>query len=291
MAVPIFPGLLLISTYQASPEQRDKSARYLALTIPNRAGMFRTPDGERRDPLTLSDGVRRYLLRCQGLRRPDGEHGRPLLEAAFRQYGLPQVLLSDHGPPLATVAVHGLSSLAVWWIKWGICPERIEPGHPEQNGRHERMQRTLKQETASPPARTPRARQRALDRFRRAYNEERPHQALGLKTPGECYGPSPRPYPSWIEEPAYPAELAPRRVVEGVIRWRRQKVFVGKGLNGERVGLEEIGEGLWRVWFSFYKLGWLDERRGRLWPPGPDGADEKCYLCPGLLMFVVRNAG
>ncbi len=123
-----------------------------------------------------------------------------------------------------------------------------------------------------------------------------------MKTPGECYGPSPRPYPSRIKEPVYPEELALRRVVDGVIRWRRQKVFVGKGLNGERVGLEQIGERLWRVWFSFYELGWLDERQGRLSPPGPEGAgarprrapdaarpagslrpvpssDEKCYLC------------
>ena len=265
-------------------------------------GWFRTQDGERCDPLTISDGASRYLLRCQGLRHPDGEHVRALMEAAFREYGLPRVLRSDNGPPFATVAVHGLSSLAVWWIKLGICPERIEPGHPEQNGRHERMHRTLKQETASPPARTLRAQQRAFDRFRREYNEERPHQGLELKTPGECYGLSPRPYPSRIEEPVYPAEFALRRVVDGVIRWRRQKVFVGKGLNGERVGLEQIGERLWRVWFSFYELGWLDERQGRLSPPGPEGAgarprrgpdsgrpagslrpapssDEKCYLC------------
>ena len=266
-------------------------------------GWFRTQDGERCDPLTISDGASRYLLRCQGLRHPDGEHVRRLMEATFREYGLPRVLRSDNGPPFATVAVHGLSSLAVWWIKLGIYPERIEPGHPEQNGRHERMHRTLKQETASPPAGTLRAQQRAFDRFRREYNEERPHQGLGLKTPGECYGPSRRPYPSRIKEPVYPEELAVRRVVDGVIRRRRQKVFVGKGLNGERVGLEQIGEGLWRVWFSFYELGWLDERKGRLLPPAapaamaahpgrePDAGrpagslrpapspDEKCYLC------------
>ena len=234
-------------------------------------GWFRTQDGERCDPLTLSDGASRYLLRCQGLRHPDGDHVRRLMAAAFREYGLPAVLLSDNGPPFATVAVHGLSSLAVWWIKLGIYPERIEPGHPEQNGRHERMHRTLKQETASPPAATLRAQQRAFDRFRREYNEERPHQGLGLKTPGECYCPSPRPYPSRIEEPQYPQESALRRVVDGVIRWRRHKVFVGKGLNGERVGLEEIGEGLWRVWFSFYELGRLDERQGRLLPPASPG--------------------
>ena len=229
-------------------------------------GWFRTQDGQRCDPLTLSDGASRYLLRCQAVRHPDGKHVRSLLQAAFREYGLPRVLRSDNGPPFATVAVHGLSSRAVWWIKLGIHPERIAPGHPEQNGRHERMHRTLKQETAAPPARTWRAQQRAFDRFRREYNEQRPHQGLGLKTPAECYGPSARPYPARLEEPQYSAEWAVRRVVDGVLRWRGQKVFVGKGLNEEWVGLEEIGAGLWRVRFSFYELGWLDERKGRLLP-------------------------
>ena len=151
------------------------------------------------------------------------------------------------------------------------------------------MHRTLKQETASPPARTLRAQQRAFDRFRREYNEERPHQGLELKTPGECYGLSPRPYPSRIEEPVYPAEFALRRVVDGVIRWRRQKVFVGKGLNGERVGLEQIGERLWRVWFSFYELGWLDERQGRLSPPGPEGAGARPMFLGDRTLTAVKG--
>ena len=112
------------------------------------------------------------------------------MEATFREYGLPQVLRSNNGPPFAPVAVHGLSSLAVWWIQLAIYPERIEPGRPEQNGRHERTHRTLKQETASPAAGTLRGQQRAFDRFRREYNEERPHQGLSLKTPAECYRPS-----------------------------------------------------------------------------------------------------
>ena len=254
------------------------------------------------------------------MRPPDGEHVRPLMEATFREYGLPQVIRSDNGPPFATVAVHGLSALAVWWIKLGIYPERIEPGHPEQNGRHERMHRTLKEETVSPPEKTMRAQQRAFDRFQQEYNEERPHQGLELKTPAECYAGSPQPYPSRIEEPEYPADYEVRRVANGQIRWRIQKVFVGKGLNGERIGLEQIGDGLWRVWFSFYELGELNEREGRLLPrPEPAGevgssgagADSgrprapsrpapprtksvtyvlglNCYLCPGLLKATLR---
>ena len=164
------------------------------------------------------------------------------------------------------------------------------------------MHRTPQQETASPPARTLRAQQRAFDRFRREYNEERPHQGLELRTPRECYQGSPRDYPSRLEEPEYPAAREVRRVLEVRLRWRRQRVFVGKGLNGERVRLEAIEEGLWRVWFSFYELGLFDERELRLRPcPGPaagrssgDGTglrspsrlpasgptpDEKCYLC------------
>jgi len=237
-------------------------------------GWCRTQDGQRCDPLTICDGASRYLLRCQAMRHPDGAHVRPLMEATFREYGLPQVIRSDNGPPFATVAVHGLSALSVWWIKLGIYPERIEPGHPEQNERHEKMHRTLKDETASPPEKTMRAQQRAFDRFQQEYNEERPHQGLELKTPAECYAGSPRPYPSRIEEPEYPAHYQVRRVANGQIRWRRQKVFAGKGLNGERIGLEQIGDRLWRVWFSFYELGELDEREGRLRPrPEPAGED------------------
>ncbi len=265
-------------------------------------GWFRTQDGVRCDPLTISDAASRYLLRCQ-LVRPDGEHVRPLFEATFREFGLPAVMRTDNGPPFATVAVHGLSELAVWWIKLGIYPERIEPGHPEQNGRHERMHRTLKQYTASPPAANGRAQQRAFDRFRREYNEERPHQGLEMRTPAQCYARSPRTYPKRLSEPEYPEGFAVRRVVNGEIRWRCQRVFVGKGLNGERVALEAIGEGVWRVWFCFYELGSWEERRRRWLPPrtprvradlrgeGPPSGrppgslrpdpppEEKCYLC------------
>ena len=229
-------------------------------------GWFRTQDGRRCDPLTISDAASRYLLRCQAVTKPDGDHVRPLFEATFREFGLPRVMRTDNGPPFATLAVHGLGRLAVWWIKLGICPERIEPGHPEQNGRHERMHRTLKQETAAPPAANLRAQQRAFDGFRSDYNEERPHQGLELRTPGECYHGAARAYPSRVDEPEYAAPMQVRRVMDGRIRWRRQRVFVGKGLNGERVGVEEIEEGVWRVWFSFYELGVFEERERRLRP-------------------------
>ena len=150
-------------------------------------GWFQTGDGQRIDPLTITDACSRYLLRCQQVRKTNGEHVQAIFESAFRECGLPWAIRTDNGPPFASRAVAGLSRLAVWWMKLGIVPERIAAGHPEQNGRHERMHRTLKQETAAPPAANRRAQQRAFDRFRREYNEERPHEALGMETPSAVY--------------------------------------------------------------------------------------------------------
>src|SRR3981081_2922536 len=142
-------------------------------------GWVRTGDGERIDPLTISDAYSRYLLRCQAVAKTDTERARAIFEAGFREYGMPEAIRTDNGAPFASSAVAGLSRLAVWWMKLGIVPERIQAGHPEQNGRHERMHRTLKQETGQPAAANRRAQQRAFDRFRAEYNEQRPHQALG----------------------------------------------------------------------------------------------------------------
>jgi len=224
-------------------------------------GWFRTGDGRRCDPLTLSDVHTRYLLRCQGVDETGAAFVRPLLEAAFREYGLPARIRSDNGPPFASTGVGGLSRLSVWWLRLGIALERIEPGHPEQNGRHERMHRTLKQETAQPPQRTLRAQQRAFDRFRLEYNEERPHEALEMATPGSLYAPSARPFPGRLPEMEYPAGFA-MRIVErhGDVHWRYGRFFLGEALAGETVGLEELEDG-WRVWFGPLPLAHLDARQ------------------------------
>jgi transposase InsO family protein len=148
-------------------------------------GWFRTGDGQRIDPLTISDAYSRYLLRCQAVAKTDGERVQAVFEAAFREYGLPEAIRSDNGAPFASGALCGWSRLSVWWLKLGIRPERIAAGHPEQNGRHERMHRTLQQETAMPPEPNPRAQQRAFDRFRGEYNELRPHEALAMQTPAQ----------------------------------------------------------------------------------------------------------
>jgi hypothetical protein len=228
-------------------------------------GWFRCGDGSRCDPLTITDGYSRYLLRCQAVEGMNAGSVRGVMEAAFREYGLPEALRTDNGEPFASVGLAGLSALSVWWIKLGIRPERISPGKPQQNGRHERMHRSLKQATARPPAANLRAQQRAFDQFRQEYNEERPHAALQMKTPAEFYGASSRSYPSRLADPAYPAGWEVRCVREcGRMRWWSENIFVGKSLVGESVALEPTQDGRWRVWFFDYPLGIFDERKGSI---------------------------
>lgn len=241
-------------------------------------GWFRTQDGRRVDPLTITDSYSRYLLRCQALVAPDYAHSKPVFEAAFREYGLPERMRTDNGAPFGSNGESGLTRLSVWLIKLGILPEHIQAGKPQQNGRHERMHRTLKQETASPPARNRRGQQERFDLFRREYNEERPHQALGQKPPAEYYEVSERSYPGRLREVEYEADWRVRRVsAGGQMRWSGESVFVAHALNGESVGLEPIDEGHWRVWFSFYEIGVLDARKLVIRRPDrqkPPAADE-----------------
>jgi transposase InsO family protein len=205
---------------------------FAAAAAPNRVwcadfkGWFRTADGARIDPLTISDAHSRYLLRCQAVEKTNTERVRAIFEAAFREYGMPAAIRSNNGAPFASRAIAGLSRLSVWWMKLGIVPERIAAGHPEQNGRHERMHRTLKQETATPPAANRRAQQRALDRFRHEYNEQRPHEALALQTPGSVYVPSSRRYPPRTPEPEYGSSMKVHKVhLRGEFSWKHQDVF------------------------------------------------------------------
>jgi transposase InsO family protein len=171
-------------------------------------GHFPVGDGLRCHPLTISDAMSRFLVRCDGVTSPDEPTVRPIFESAFREFGLPNAMRSDNGPPFASTALGRLSRLSVWWIRLGIRLERIEPGHPEQNGRHERMHRTLKQETASPPEVNLSRQQRSFDRFRHRYNDERPHEALGQVTPASVYAPSPRPFPNKLPELDYPTNTS-----------------------------------------------------------------------------------
>jgi putative transposase len=229
-------------------------------------GWFRTGDGARCDPLTLSDAVCRYLLRCQAVARPDYSHVRPVFEAAFCEYGLPKAIRSDNGVPFASTGAGGLSRLAVWWTKLGITCERIDLGKPQQNGRHERMHRTLKDETASPPAATLAEQQRCFDRFVHQFNVDRPHEALGLETPASLYRPSARCYPCALREPVYGDDMAVRRVrSNGEIKWGGELIFISEVLIGEPVGIAETETGEWVVRFGNVELGYIDRKRRRLY--------------------------
>jgi transposase InsO family protein len=223
-------------------------------------GWFRVGNGSRCDPLTISDAFSRFLLRCQAVQATGAAGVRPTFEAAFREYGLPRAMRSDNGPPFASKAAGGLSALSIWWVRLGITPERIEPGKPEQNGRHERMHLTLKQETARPARQSLRAQQVAFDRFRHVFNHERPHEALGQQPPATAYAPSPRRLPTHLPEMTYPDHFEVRHVGDnGIIRWQGRPVYVGAVLKDQHVGLEEIAEATWLVRFGPVELGRLKD--------------------------------
>ena len=230
-------------------------------------GWFRTADGERIDPLTISDAHSRYLLRCQAVEKTDTDRVQAIFEAAFREFGMPTAIRTDNGAPFASRALAGLSRLAVWWIKLGIVPERIEAGHPEQNGRHERMHRTMKQEVADPPAANRRKPQRASDRFRQEYNEVRPHEALGMRTPAEVYAPSVRKFPEQVPEPEYPGYMLVRSVRrKGHFRWKKDDVFLSEVLWGERIGLLQEDDRWFTVYFAQHPIALFDSQQLRVAP-------------------------
>ena len=228
-------------------------------------GQFRLGCRDLCYPLTMADGLSRYLLSCRGLPSTAGAGVQPVIERVFREYGMPLAMLSDNGSPFASKALGRLSRLSVWWIKLGIQPLLIAPGHPEQNGRHERMHRTLKEETARPPKATFGAQQRAFGCFRREYNDERPHEALEDRTPAELYSPSRRAYPHQVPEVEYPGHYEVRRVSSnGQIKWQGQMLFVSEVLAGEPVGLEETDDGIWSLNFASLLLARFDERQRQL---------------------------
>ncbi len=246
-----------------------------------------TGDRQRCDPLTISDAMSRYLLRCQAVAQTDGEHVRPVFDAAFCEFGLPLAIRSDNGPPFASVGAGGLSRLAGWWIKLGVRPERIEPGKPTQNGRHERMHRTLKADAADPPAATLAEQQRRFDEFRAVYNHERPHEALDFETPAALYRASDRAYPCALREPDYPDDCAVRRVrSNGVIKWAGDLIFVSEALVGEPVAIEETEAGELRVRYADVELEFLDKsgrlRRRKLSRPPACGLVDNAEALPTI---------
>ncbi len=230
-------------------------------------GQFKTGDGQLCYPLTISDNYSRYLLCCQGLRHPSYEESRPFFEAAFKEYGLPVAIRTDNGPPFASTGLGGLSKLSVWFIKLEIIPERIRGGHPEENGRHERMHETLKAATANPPRKNLRAQQRAFDIFKPENNTEKPHGAIGMQVPDSYYKSSLRVYPKRLPKITYHGNYIVRQVRHnGEIKWKGEKIYVSQALTGEPVGLKPIADHLWQIYFSIYCLGVLDELDMRIKP-------------------------
>lgn len=228
-------------------------------------GQFRTRDGRYCYPLTVVDAHSRYLLACHGLLHPTRTLTHAALERLFREYGLPERIRSDNGAPFASMALARLSKLSAWWIRLGITPELIEPGHPEQNPQHERMHRTLKAETTRPPAATCRAQQRRFCHWRREYNEQRPHEALHQQPPATLYRHSSRPYPTRPAGPEYPGHFEIRRVSRnGGIRWASHRVPVSHSILEEDIGFEPIDDGLWDVYYYHCRLGRFNERLGRI---------------------------
>lgn len=226
-------------------------------------GWFRTLDGTRCDPFTMTDAYSRYLIRCQICEHTGYDTVRDIMEAAFREFGLPEAIRTDNGAPFASVGLGGLSQLSVWLLRLRIHPERIRPGNPQENGRHERFHRTLKAATLNPPARTRNAQQKVFDDFRHKYNEKRPHEALSQQTPASVYTYSQREYPARLPEPDYPDWMMVRRVDGGRIKMNSERVFLSKVLDEEAVGLASIDSRYSLVFFTTELLGVIDHKQQR----------------------------
>lgn len=228
-------------------------------------GQFKTGDGRYCYPLTVTDHFSRSLLACHGLRSVKTAEAQPVFRTLFRTVGLPDAIRTDNGAPFTSTGIHGLSALNVWWMQLGIVHQRIHPGRPQENGTHERMHRELKRETTRPAADSQRAQQRRFDAFQRRYNEERPHEGIGDRTPASLWTPSPRLFPERIPPPAYPAHMDVRRVTTaGTFKLHGHRLFLSETLEHQDIGLEEVADGVWNIVYYRTLLGKLDERTRRI---------------------------
>jgi len=265
-------GAILHRNGLIEPRRRRRSTRHpgaptLTTTAPNEVwtadfkGEFKTKDGIYCYPLTVCDAHSRYILDVRARSSVKQKTAIPVFEHLFNEHGLPSAMRTDNGTPFASVALCGLSKLSVWWIKLGIAHQRIEPGQPQQNGRHERMHRTLKKETARPPTSNMTQQQMRFDVWRDEFNNERPHEALNDETPASIYLPSIREMPSKTPEPNYPKHCVIRRISTcGTFRMNARQIFLSQTLNTEWIALEETGDGIWDIYFYDVLLARLDER-------------------------------
>ncbi len=228
-------------------------------------GQFKTRNGAYCYPLTITNSYSRYVLERKGLLSPTLKDTKKVFTRIFKRYGLPTRIRTDNGIPFASSALGRLSRLSIWWIKLGVYPELIEPAKPYQNGRHERMHRTLKAETTRPPEYTLQQQQKKFNAFCKEFNSERPHEALKQETPASQYRVSSKKMPAKLKKMEYPGHYEVRLVSKNAgIRWRNTRVLVSHILGGEYVGLEEIDDGIWEVYYGPIWLGRLDERFMRI---------------------------
>jgi len=251
--------------YKAQGTTLSKPVRPNDLWCADYKGEFMLVDKRYCYPLTISDFASRYLLSCEALSTTQEIYAFTVFERVFKEFGLPQAIRTDNGVPFASPhALFGLSKLAVWWLRLGIHIERIQPGHPQQNGRHERMHLTLKKEATKPAAQNFLQQQAKFDDFIDCYNYQRPHQALGMKYPAELYLPSPRPYRG-LDELHYPFHDRTITVTHcGRICFGRRKINLSTVFAGQNVGVKEVSDKIWLVSFMDYDLGFFDHETGRL---------------------------
>jgi transposase InsO family protein len=271
-------GNILHRAGLTNPKQKKRrttpcSEPFSEVTAPNQLwcmdfkGYFSTGDGTRCDPFTITDAHSRYLIRCQTVSRMDLSQVVAVCEAAMREYGMPARIRTDNGAPFAGTGLLGLSKLSLSWTKMGIVHERIQPGRPQQNGRHERMHRTLKEDTTKPPALTLRLQQKKFDRFRQIFNHERPHEGLNNETPASLYQRSSIMFPRVLTPFTYPRGFQIRRVnTSGDISWHKDRVFISQVFSFEDLGFEEMDEEIFRVYFREIELGELDVTELRFRP-------------------------
>lgn len=230
-------------------------------------GEFKLGNGRYCYPLTVTDHASRFLLMCEALESTREDTAITAFEQLFRERGLPAAIRSDNGVPFASPnALFNLSKLAVWWLRLGIDIERIKPGHPQQNGRHERMHLTLKKEATRPPGVNSLQQQARFDQFVSEFNLERPHEALAMQTPAQAYCGSPRPY-TGLPDISYPLHDRDVMVTAcGRICMYRKRISLSHVLAGQRVGIKEVDEGIWIVSFMHYDLGYIDLEQKTLQP-------------------------
>jgi putative transposase len=244
-------------------------------------GEFMLADRRYCYPLTITDFASRYLLSCEALSSTKERYAFTVFERVFKEFGLPQAIRTDNGVPFASPhSLFGLSKLAVWWLRLGIHLERIQPGHPQQNGRHERMHLTLKKEATKPAAENFLQQQAKFDDFLDCYNHERPHQALDMKYPAELYRPSARPYHG-LDELHYPFHDHTITVTQcGRICFGRRKINLSTVFAGQNVGVKEVSDRIWLVSFMDYDLGFFDHETGRLGSAENPFAAKVLPMCP-----------